>query len=280
MTLRTLIDSDLESSTLTELSSMGSEGAVKVTAVSYESDGFTVTGVLRVPDGPGPHPAVVVVHGFVDDTYTSGSELVREQQHLATNGWIVLATDLRSFGGSDIDPDTGLDLDMGATVDVVTAARTLADDPRVDPDRVVLLGHSLGGLVVLNASVVDPGTLAGVIALAPSSTDVWANVNQFLSPGDPAWEAIVTPHGTADDNPEFWADVSPRTFVDRAADPVLIVHGGADDVIGPESSAITADIWTKAGRDVTLVEIPDADHVLDPHWDQAIAAVDEFLAAL
>lgn len=203
---------------------------------------------------------------------------MREQERLAELGYVVLATDLRSFGGSEVDPATGTDLDIGPTLDVINAARAVAADGRVDPTRVALVGHSLGGLIVLNASVVAPDVAAAVVAVAPSSTDVWQNIEQFLVPGDPAWEAVVTPHGTITDNPDFWADVTPRTFVDRAAAPLLIVQGSADDVVAPEWSTDTEAVWRHAGKEVALVTIDGADHVLDPHWDQAMIAIETFLA--
>ena len=60
---------------------------------SYVSEGLTITGMLYVPDGDGPFPGVVVVHGSVDPAfYTTGSDLVREQEAFARSGHVVFST--------------------------------------------------------------------------------------------------------------------------------------------------------------------------------------------
>lgn len=260
---------------LAEVGPLGDDGTI----LAYDSDGFSVTGALFEPAGEGPFPAVVLVHGFIDESFTTGSELVRERTWLVQRGYVVFAPDLRSAGGSDVDPASGTDLEMGWTVDVINALRALAADPRVDSSRIVLMGHSLGGLVALNAAVVAPETAVAVVALAPSSTDLWDNITRFLAPGDEVWDALVGPRGTPEENPQLWADVSPRTFVERATAPVLIVQGTADDVVDPSWAAATADSWHAAGGTLDLVEIDGADHAFDPHWDEAMAAIGAFLAA-
>lgn len=281
-TLRSLIEdratADSASATLAVGETVEETGSATTSAVSYESDGLTITGVLRVPAGEGPFPAVVLVHGFVDESYVTGGELVREQEHFVDSGYVVLATDLRGFGGSDVDPATGSDFEMGWTIDAINAAVAVAGVDAVDPSRVALIGHSLGGLVVLNAMVVAPDAADAVVAMAPSSTDVWQNIEQFATPGDPVWTALVDPHGTPRENPDFWADLSPRTFVDRATAPLLIVQGTADDAVDPAWSDDTAEVWRQAGKAVEVMLVDGADHVFDPRWDDAIAAVDDFLA--
>lgn len=241
-------------------------------AVTYESGGLTISGLLHVPVGDGPFPAVVVVHGFVDrSTYTSGSELAREQDALAAANYVVLATDLRGHAGSDPDPADGFDLDMGATRDVISAVRSLTSSEAapVDPARVGVLGHSLGGLVALNAMVVAPDEMAAVVALAPASSTVWDNIGAFMSPGDPVYESIVGPHGTPTENPVFWADVSPVTFAAQSTAPLLIIQGTADDAVDPAWAAATVASWSAAGATAELVTIEGADHVMDPHWEEA-----------
>ena len=50
--------------------------------VSYRSAGLTVTGVLHVPDGRGPFPAIVLAHGYIEPSvYVTGQGLAREQDY-------------------------------------------------------------------------------------------------------------------------------------------------------------------------------------------------------
>jgi dipeptidyl aminopeptidase/acylaminoacyl peptidase len=281
VTLRTLIAASPEHPVLAVGDRVGTTNGITTSKVSYESGGFTITGLLHVPTGAGPFPAIVAVHGGADPaTYASGSELVREQAALAKAGYVVLSTDLRNYADSDDDPQAGQDLNMGSTLDIVNAARALAVStaPPVDPKRIGLLGHSLGGLEVLSAMTVDPVTAKAVVAIAPASSVVWNNVQRFMKPSDEAYIRVVGAHRTPTENPTFWADVSPATFAARAAAPLLILQGTTDEVVDAAWSPATAKVWSDAGKDVTLVPIQGADHFLDPAWQTGMDQILAFFA--
>lgn len=266
VTLRTLIDMPAEQPTLD-----GGEGSSGAVAVTYESGGLTISGELSLPAGSGPYPAVVLVQPF------GGLERARER--LVGAGYAVLDTHLRGNGDSDTDPAEGTDLEMGATLDVINAARALAADPRVDSSRIALFGVGLGGLIAINAQVVAPDAIAAVVAVNPSSIDLWENIEYFLDVDDEFRALIVEPRGTPDENPELWADLSPATFIDRVDSPLLILQGTANTANDPAWPAATVATFTEAGKSATLLTFEGADAVLDPSWDDAIQAVESFLAA-
>lgn len=89
---------------------------------------------------------------------------------------------------------------------------------------------------------------------------------------------MVALRGTPDTNPAFWADVSASTFVDRAARPLLIAQGTADQVVPPAWALETRSAFAEAGKDVELVEIEGADHSFEPARDEAWGHVLDFLA--
>lgn len=251
-------------------------------AATYASGGLTISGVLHEPKAAGPHPGVVIVHGFVDPaTYVRGGELQREQDYLARAGYIVLYPDLRGLAGSDAPPSGPPDLDMGSVEDVVNAIGALraSNLPGLDPGRIGLLGHSLGGLLVLDVLVAKPGLVDAVVAFAPSSSVTFENVQRFLVPGDPAYDAVIAAHGTPDTNPSYWADISPRTFVGQVTEPLLIVHGDADGDVPHQWSVDTVTSWKQAGKVAELVTLEGEDHVFEARWSSAMEAVAEFFAA-
>ena len=104
-TLRTLIEAPAQSaaeSPVLEVGALEQGDGFRTGTASYVSEGLTITGMLYVPDGDGPFPGVVVVHGAVDPAlYTTGSDLVREQEAFARSGHVVFSTDLRGHAGSD-----------------------------------------------------------------------------------------------------------------------------------------------------------------------------------
>ncbi len=98
--------------------------------VSYRSttDGrgtrpLRITGVLNVPDGDGPFPAVVLAHGYIDPAvYERGQGMTRERGYLAERGFVTLHVDYRNHADSDDDPRVDTAVRLGYTTDVIAAA--------------------------------------------------------------------------------------------------------------------------------------------------------------
>ncbi len=239
--------------------------------------------MLRTPPGEGPFPAAVVVHGSSDpETYESGSDLEAEQRALLENGYVVLATDLRGYAGSDaadedslaVDPGFGwmTVLDWGMAWDVVTALDVLRSGQvaGVDPARIGLVGHSLGGLLSLDAAVIAPGSSDVVVALSAPTSSFAGAIEQFAAEGTEAYDEISDSVGLPSENPEYWADISPSTFFDRVTEPLLLVHGGDDDVALAVWSEETAAAWRAAGGQADAVILDGADHGLRPRRDESV----------
>jgi dipeptidyl aminopeptidase/acylaminoacyl peptidase len=282
-TLRTIIDSPREQPTLVVGEAVDETAGVTSHAVTYDSGGHTISGILRTPAGEGPFPAVVVVHGSVDpDVYESGSDLEAEQRALIESGYVVLATDLRGYAESDpADPDSlSFDpgfgwptvLDWGMALDVVNALAVLRSGQveAVDPDRIGLLGHSLGGLLAVDAAVIAPGSSDLVVALSASTTAFGEVIETYAEQDSEILEEVSESVGMPSENPEYWADISARTFFDRATEPLLLIHGEDDDVAPARWSEETAAAWRSAGGEAEVVILEGADHALKPRRDESV----------
>ncbi|HEY6800204.1 MAG TPA: prolyl oligopeptidase family serine peptidase, partial [Agromyces sp.] len=155
------------------------------------------------------------------------------------------------------------------------------DVENIDPDRVGLLGHSLGGLLSLDAAVIAPEAADLVVALAAPSSDLAGAVTSAIEPGSEGWQLLESTVGTPDDNPDYWRDISPASFFDRAEAPLLLIHGTEDDVAPSAWAQQTADAWTAAGGQAEAVILDGADHHLEPRRDEAagimVAAFDAVL---
>ncbi|MFE9680562.1 alpha/beta hydrolase family protein [Streptomyces sp. NPDC006285] len=239
-------------------------------AVTYETGGLTVSGIMNVPEGKGPFPALVLAHGYINPAvYTSGRGLAREQDLLARNGYVVLHTDYRNHAGSDDDPDNDVNLRLGYTEDTIGAVLALRGSgrPEIDGDRIGLLGRSMGGGVVYNTLVVAPGLVDAAVVFAPVSSRPDENIDHFQrGGGDPVVARIDAEHGTPEENPKFWREVAPVTYVDRASEPLLIHHGTADDTCPLTWSERTAAAFGAAGKDVELVKWRGEGHTFGPRW--------------
>ncbi|GEC08241.1 peptidase [Streptomyces spinoverrucosus] len=249
-------------------------------AVTYEANGLTISGLMNVPEGKGPFPALVLAHGYIDPAvYTTGRGLAREQDLLARSGYVVLHTDYRNHAGSDDDPDNDVNLRLGYTEDVIAAVKALraSGRPEIDGDRIGLLGRSMGGGVVYNTLVVAPGLVDAAVVYAPVSSRPEENIDQFQRPErDPIVAEIEAEHGTPEDNPAFWRDVSPITYVDRVTEPLLIQHGTADDTCPLKWSEQTTAAFEAAGKDVRLVKQPGEGHTFYARWRTSMDTTMDF----
>lgn len=124
------------------------------------SHGSRLNAVLYIASGRGPHPVVVLLHGF------PGNEKDLDLAYsLYRAGWNVLAPYYRGAWGS-----AGTFSFSNAIEDSHAAIQFVRDPEnakkyRSDPKRVVLIGHSMGGFMAANAAAHDP-EVAGLVMIS------------------------------------------------------------------------------------------------------------------
>ncbi|MGB8538788.1 MAG: alpha/beta fold hydrolase [Acidobacteriaceae bacterium] len=137
------------------------------------SHGGLLNAFVYVAAGPGPHPAVVLLHGF------PGNERNLDlAQDIRSAGWDVLYFDYRGSWGSsgDFSFSHGIE-DTTAAINYVRSGQ-MARILRLDPARIVLLGHSMGGFMAVQSAAADASILG--IALI-SAADFGGRISQPLS---------------------------------------------------------------------------------------------------
>lgn len=250
-------------------------------AVTYRSGGLTITGIMNVPRGSGPFPVVVLLHGYIDpDIYVTGQGLMREQDYLARSGYAVLHVDYRNHAGSDDDPAADRRLRLGYTEDAVNAVLAVRRStlPFLDGERVALLGRSMGGGVLYNALVAQPGLVDAAVAFAPVSSLTAQNFNRWIRDDRSELAArIIDRHGAPEDNPDFWRQASPRPYFDRVTEPLLIHHGTSDDSTPFRWSRATVAALERAGVDVRFRVYEGEEHAFGPQWPLSMRRTVRFL---
>ena len=253
--------------------------------VTYRSGPLRISGKLDVPRGRGPHPAVVLAHGYIDPAvYVNGQGMRREQDWLARAGYVVLHVDYRNHAGSSKDPAAERRLRLGYTVDVINAVQALrrTTDVAVDDDRIGLVGRSMGGGVVYNVLVARPGLVDAAVVFAPVSSRTADNFDRWIrdDPGRSALaDRIARDHGLPEDNPRFWREVSPRPYFDRITEPVLIHHGTADESCPIRWSRATLRAMRAADVDVRMFTYPGEPHAFIADWPLSMRRTTAFLRA-
>jgi dipeptidyl aminopeptidase/acylaminoacyl peptidase len=252
-------------------------------SVSYRSEDLRISGVLNVPAGAGPFPAVVLAHGYIDPaSYVNGQGMSREQDWLARAGYVVLHTDYRNHAGSSQDPRAERRMRLGYTTDVINAVNALRATKHVpvDDERIGLVGRSMGGGVVYNVLTVAPGLVDAAVVFAPVSSWTPDNFNRWIrdDPGrSDLSDFILRKYGEPRQARRFWREVSPRTYFDRVTEPILIHHGTSDDSCPIAWSRRTAAALDQAGVDVRLKVYPGEEHAFVPQWPLAMRRTTTFL---
>ena len=232
--------------------------------VTYPSGDLTVSGILLVPDGKGPFPGIVLNHGYIEPSvYVTGQGLAREQDWLARAGFVVLHTDYQGHAASDAATPLARETRLGYTRDTINAVQSLKRLPKVDPDRVAMLGRSMGGGVTYNA---------------PVSSRFLDNLARWTIPERPeAAQALYDRFGTPRANPRFYRELSARTYFARITEPVLIHHGTSDDSCPIRWSRTTQDLLRQDGVRSRLVVYDGEEHAFVPRWEDSIRTTVAFL---
>ena len=267
------------------------------TEVQVGTAPWALPGTLSLPNGPGPHPAVVLVHGSGAQDRNEALGPLQPFRDLAgglaARGLAVLRYDKRTkVYGADFAAHPGAPTVWDETIDdAVAAVALLRTVPQIDPRRIFVLGHSLGGFLAPRIATADPD-LAGLIIMAgltrPFEDTIVAQMRyQFTHPGPmtpdkerqlAALEAQVAnikdPH-LAPDTPQagllnvpasYWLDLrgyDPPAVAAGLSCPILILQAERDIQVTMEDFAA----WQAAlgGRpNVTLTSYPGLSHLFAP----------------
>ncbi|MEO1472651.1 MAG: alpha/beta fold hydrolase [Pseudomonadota bacterium] len=130
--------------------------------LNFQSQGARLNGLIYVANGEGPHPTVVLLHG-----YPGNEKNLDLAQDLRRAGFNVLFFHYRGAWGSGgrFSFANGIE-DVGAALDFLRDPET-ARTYRVDPNKITLIGHSYGGFTALQAAAKDDSvTCVGGMAAA------------------------------------------------------------------------------------------------------------------
>jgi hypothetical protein len=126
--------------------SFGSQEA-NVEEIRFRSGRFRVVGDLRMPDGEGPHPAIIMVHGDGAATRHGAVPFTPMIEIFLRNGYAVFSWDKPGTGGSTGEFDEGHTITGRAQI-LVDGIEVLVGHPQIDPGRIGLWGISQAGWVM------------------------------------------------------------------------------------------------------------------------------------
>ena len=227
-------------------------------AFQLPSHGAPLNALTYVAAGAGPHPVVVLLHGF------PGNEKNLDlAQTIRREGWDVLYFDYRGSWGSPGDFSF-----THSTEDVASALAYLRDPAnaaklRADPKRIVLIGHSMGGFMTAYGASHDPSVLGAAVisgadfgvhsfAAHPEMTEaqVVSKLAPLLAEEGMAPLSGCTPEGLAK---EVWENRAEWDFaafaIGLGVRPVLLIT--SDDGLAPTAQALAEALRQGGNKHVT-----------------------------
>lgn len=174
--------------------------------------------------GDRPAPAVVLLHGWGGNAST----LLPAAQALHQAGYAVLLPESRNHGRSDRDSHSSL---PRFAEDMDSALNWLKTQPGVDPQRIVALGHSVGGAAALLCAS-RRNDLRAVV-----SVGAFAHPEQVMRRWLSTWHVPYWPAGWLVNRyvesviGERFGNIAPVATLRKVKCPVLLVHGEQDTTV-------------------------------------------------
>src|SRR5262245_60404462 len=248
--------------------------------VRFANGGVVLAGTLSLPAAAGPRrPAVVFISGDgpQDRDASLGPAGIFHvlADSLVARGLIVLRHDDRGAGGSSSAP--GPPSYRALVGDTRAALGYMRGRSEVDPDRVVLIGHSEGAKTC-EVLAVEDSRVAGLVLLGGATAvnvDSLLEEQARLNPAGPAARLLPTlaraKGGKRAQGPADLADwmrehleLPPRLLLPRIRCPVLIVQGGADHLVREHHAREAATLIEAGGNpDVSVRVFPGLSHALN-----------------
>jgi pimeloyl-ACP methyl ester carboxylesterase len=247
------------------------------------SHGALLNALAYIAPGPGPHPVVLLLHGF------PGNEKNLDlAQAIRRAGWTVVYFDYRGSWGSPGD------FSFTHSIEDTHSAIAYLRDPanakklRADPSYIVLIGHSMGGFLARYVSAQDPAIKSvGLISAADMGVDMMqsikseqqktaiAKLSAGLADEGMAPLAGCTPEGLAKEiaaNATAWniPALAPRL----ATRPILVIT--SDDGLAPSNDAFVEALHKAGNQQVKTIHMA-TDH---SYSDQRIALEEAVLDGL
>ncbi|MDB5457667.1 MAG: alpha/beta hydrolase [Caulobacter sp.] len=235
-----------------------------------------INGLAYVAAGPGPHPTLVLMHGL------PGNEKNLDlAQAVRRAGWTVVTFNYRGSWGSPGDFRFAGALDDAAAVLAYLRDPANAQALQVDPGRIVVAGHSMGGWAAALTGARDKGVRATVLISAAdmgASAKMPTKDREAMMADNMETLAGVTAKSMSDEVAAHAAAFSLLAAAPGLADRPLLVLS-AEDGLAPETDALASAVRAQGGTRVAMVHAA-TDHSWNGKRVQLQSEVITWLASL
>lgn len=242
-------------------------------AIEIQRNGMTMRGMMHKPDGfTGKLPIALIFHGFTGNKMEPHFIFVKLSRRLEEAGIASLRFDFLGSGESDGEfRDMTLSGEVDDAKAILNYCKTL---DFVDPNRIFVVGLSMGGAVASMLAGLYPRDIAALCLWAPAG-----NMGQLIGEGIRHIEDTGVDVGSMTYfdmggnliSKEFVEDVQSLDIF-KIASPyekqVLILHGDKDEAVPLDTSYRYLDIY---GDKAELKVIKGADHTFNSReWEEEV----------
>jgi acetyl esterase/lipase len=226
-----------------------------------------------VPDGAGPHPMVIIVHGGGWGSGDKQQDTVPITEPLTRANFTWFSINYR------LAPEHRW---PACFEDMQTAIRWVkahAAAYRGDPERIALLGYSAGGQLACLAAVraEEDIRVQAVVGLAPPM-DLLADTERRGGLSRALQDLLDRPQRVDAESQAILQDLSPITHVKPGLPPFLLIHGTADKSVPYSQSVSFRKQIEEVGGRCDLVTMAGAPHAIRD-WGKADASYQEKMVA-
>ena len=235
---------------------------------------------LYIPEGDGPFPAVLAIHG---GAWKHGSkiQMLRHAWKMAKAGYVVVAINYRHA------PQYKFPAQVHDTKMAVRWMRHKHQKLKIDPDKIAVFGYSAGGHLGAMLGTTDKND--GLEGDVPEILQAYSSrVQCVVVGGGPCEFSWVKSNALKDwlgdnqeENPEVYTPAAPISYVSNDDPPFTFFHGTDDKVVPPETAKKMHQKLLDAGVKSEFNRVQGKGHFAtfsDTRWmDDAIAFMDESL---
>jgi acetyl esterase/lipase len=253
---------------------------VRPSVVYREADETSLTADVYLPEGPGEHPGILLVHG---GGWLAGSK--GRMRHIGTalaeRGYVAVSINYR------LAPKHKFPAQLDDCRAAIGWMRDNAAELKLDTTRIGGFGYSAGAhLVTLMSFTAAQVCESG--SASPADRMAWekCRLQAVVAGGTPCDFRALPPDnrylvfwlgGTRREKEDLYRQASPMAFVTPAAPPVFLYHGEKDLLVLPHGAKAMKQALDDVGVSTELVMVPDDGHIGTFMHPETLAAAYSFL---
>ena len=229
-----------------------------------------VTGLINIPSGNGPFPAVVMFRGYVDQKlYKTGDGTRRAGEYFAQNGLMTIAPDFLGYATSDSEAGSIFESRFQTYTTALVLLNSLNSIPDWDGTNVFIWGHSNGGQIAISLLEIT-GKAIPTTLWAPVSKPFPYSILYYTDESEDRGKLIRRELSRFEEtyDPDLYAI---DLYYERIKAPLQIHQGTIDDAVPREWSDELTKKLDELEIDFDYFVYPAADHNLNPSWGTVTA---------